>query len=96
MVVKKNEGEVLKQAYRNCLDLARKNGIRSIAFPSISTGAYRFPVDRAAGIAIDTIYTYLSKYKGVFEKVKMVLYTEADYNIYVSKYNKIIHKSDQQ
>lgn len=46
------EKEKLAQCYRSCFELAVQHKIRSIAFPSISTGAYRFPMDQAAGIAV--------------------------------------------
>jgi len=46
------EDETLVNCYRNSMSLASRHGVRSIAFPSISTGAYGFPVDRAAGIAV--------------------------------------------
>ncbi|PZO64408.1 MAG: O-acetyl-ADP-ribose deacetylase [Paracoccus denitrificans] len=50
-----NEDALLASAYRNSLRMARKNGLRSVAFPAISTGVYGFPADRAARIAVDTI-----------------------------------------
>lgn len=49
------EDDMLASAYRNSLDLARSNGLSSIAFPAISTGIYGFPADRAARIAVETI-----------------------------------------
>ncbi|WBU65324.1 O-acetyl-ADP-ribose deacetylase [Paracoccus aerodenitrificans] len=49
------EDELLASAYHSSLDLAREHGLRSIAFPAISTGIYGFPADRAARIAIRTI-----------------------------------------
>src|SRR5216683_5951130 len=56
---KHNEDELLASCYRNSLALAAKHSIRSIAFPCISTGAYRFPSDRAAGIAFTEIKNFL-------------------------------------
>ena len=50
-----NEPEKLAGCYRSALDLARQNGVRSIAFPAISTGVYRFPLDEATRIAIETV-----------------------------------------
>lgn len=50
-----NEDALLASAYRNSLRLAQENGLRSVAFPAISTGVYGFPADRAARIAVDTI-----------------------------------------
>lgn len=51
----KNEDDLLASCYRISLELARQHGVRSLAFPAISCGAYRFPIDRAAKIAIATI-----------------------------------------
>ncbi len=49
------EDGLLASCYRRAIDLALENGIRSIAYPAISTGIYRFPIDRAAGIAVETV-----------------------------------------
>ena len=59
--------------YRNSLELAAKNGIKTIAFPSISTGAYGFPVQRAAKIAFPVIRDYLLK-NDFIEKVTIVCF----------------------
>lgn len=61
------EGEdtLLASCYRSCLLLAEENGCRSVAFPSVGTGAYRFPVSRAAGIAVREIIAFLSSAKAV-------------------------------
>ena len=49
------EDELLASCYRRALELAQANGLASLAFPAISTGVYRFPADRAAGIAVATV-----------------------------------------
>jgi O-acetyl-ADP-ribose deacetylase (regulator of RNase III) len=77
-----NEEELLASCYRNSLELARKNAIRTIAFPSISTGAYRFPIEKAASIAIDTVRKFLKKNPGIFERIIFVLFSDADMEIY--------------
>jgi O-acetyl-ADP-ribose deacetylase (regulator of RNase III) len=56
---KADEDQRLADCYRNSLELARQHQIRSIAFPSISTGAYRFPFELAAKIAIETVVAFL-------------------------------------
>ncbi len=56
---KADEDQRLADCYRNSLELARQHQIRSIAFPSISTGAYRFPFELAAKIAIETVVDFL-------------------------------------
>lgn len=55
-----NLDEVLASCYRTSLDLAAANGVRSIAFPNISTGVYGYPKDRAAGVAIATVEQWIS------------------------------------
>ncbi|MFZ5352340.1 MAG: O-acetyl-ADP-ribose deacetylase [Bacillota bacterium] len=67
------EDELLAACYRNSLVLAVKNGAKTIAFPSISTGAYRFPVERAAVIAVEEILKFLKTDLSI-EKVLMVCF----------------------
>src|SRR5437762_5741131 len=55
----RNEDDLLARCYRNSLALAVAHGVRSIAFPSISTGAYRFPLERAARIAVREVHAFL-------------------------------------
>ena len=55
-----DEDRLLRNCYRNALELAKQNGVRTIAFPSISTGAYRFPLERAARIAVDTVKEFFA------------------------------------
>lgn len=62
------EEELLASCYRQSLELARAEGIRTIAFPSISTGIFRFPVERAARIAVDTVSAFLAE-SDAFERV---------------------------
>ncbi len=69
----KNEEELLASCYRNSLALATKNGVKTIAFPSISTGAYRFPLDLASRIAIREINEFLQESSSI-EKVLMVCF----------------------
>jgi len=79
---KSGEEELLGSCYRNSLELARKYSLRSIAFPSISTGAYRFPVDKAAKIAVAAVKKFITENPGVFEKVIFVLFSERDLDVY--------------
>ena len=67
------EDELLSSCYRSCLALAEKNGCKTVDFPSISTGVYAFPLDRAARIAIRTISEYLAAAPGI-ERVRMVCF----------------------
>ena len=73
--------ELLKDAYLNSLKLAVQKKLKSISFPSISTGAYRYPIDEAARIALSTVKEYLEQ-ENILEEVNFVLFTEADLNTY--------------
>lgn len=75
------EDEMLARCYRNSLKLAVRNGARTIAFPSISTGAYGFPVDRAFRIAITEIAGFLGKDSSI-EKVLIVCFNERAFDSY--------------
>jgi O-acetyl-ADP-ribose deacetylase (regulator of RNase III) len=77
----KDEDRLLASAYRSSLEIAAEKGLYSIAFPSISTGIYGFPVDRAAAIAIGTAAACLKR-GGVIEEVILVAYSDNDYQAY--------------
>jgi O-acetyl-ADP-ribose deacetylase (regulator of RNase III) len=72
------EKELLADCYRHSLKLARENKVKTIAFPSISTGAYRFPIETAAPIAINTVKAFAKENPGVFETIIFVLFSESD------------------
>ncbi len=76
-----NEDQLLASCYRNSLALAARLKCRSVAFPSISTGAYGFPVDRASRIAVRTIREEVPKLN--LQEVRLVLFSQADYRAYV-------------
>lgn len=77
------EDELLAACYRNSLLLAQQYGIKTIAFPSISTGAYRFPVARAARIAVAEIKKFLGS-NSLPELVLMVCFDEGTFQVYQS------------
>lgn len=72
----KNEEELLASCYYNSMQVAMDNGIRTIAFPSISTGIYRFPVELAAKIAVSTVARFLSMNEGKLDLAEWVLFDE--------------------
>lgn len=75
------EPDLLASAYRRSLEVASQHGLRTIAFPSISTGAYRFPIEAAARIAINTVAGYLDDHLDI-ELVRFVLFSDADLEVY--------------
>ena len=76
------EADLLASAYRRCLEVAAAAGLRSVAFPSISTGAYRFPVRDAAGIALGTVCRFLGGEAHGLALVRFVLFSDADHDVY--------------
>jgi O-acetyl-ADP-ribose deacetylase (regulator of RNase III) len=78
----RNEARLLENAYANCLKLASSRGIKSIAFPSISTGAYRYPLEDAAEIALGTAIHYLKENENI-ELIRFVLFGQNALDVYV-------------
>jgi O-acetyl-ADP-ribose deacetylase (regulator of RNase III) len=76
------EDALLASAYRASLRVAAERKLRSIAFPSISTGAYRFPIERAAAIALGTVRDFLAIDGHDLEEVRLVLFTDDDLEVY--------------
>jgi len=76
------EPEALASCYRKSLELAVENNLRTIAFPAISTGVYRYPLDQATRIAIETVASYLKETSSKIH-VKFCCFTEEDYEEYV-------------
>jgi O-acetyl-ADP-ribose deacetylase (regulator of RNase III) len=78
---KRGEAQILANCYRNSLHLAVENGIKTIAFPAISCGAYRYPIREAAQIALETTREFLAKTDKI-DKVIFVLWGEDIYEAY--------------
>ena len=84
-----HEAELLANCYRNSLIVAMHNGIRSIAFPSISTGVYSYPLEQAADIAVKTVRDYVEKYPDVFDEILWVLFSDDAKDAYDKALSKI-------
>lgn len=78
----REEADLLANCYYNSMKLAAEKGIKSIAFPSISTGVYHFPVDLAAKIAVGTVKRFLDANLGTVELVEWVLFDDRTYSYY--------------
>ena len=83
------EEELLASCYFNSMQMALEHGIRSIAFPSISTGVYHVPVDLAAKIAVRTVAGFLNKNEEKFDLVEWVLFDEITEKAYKAEVDKL-------
>lgn len=77
------EPELLESAYLDSLRLALEKGVKTIAFPSISTGAYGYPVEEAAAVALKAVIEFIRKNKGL-SLVRFVLFSQRDLDVYTS------------
>ena len=87
------EDELLANCYFNSMKLAMDNGIRSIAFPSISTGVYSFPVELAAKIAVHTVDRFLQDNPDCFDLVEWVLFDTQTESVYESEVDKLYEEN---
>lgn len=76
------EEQILASAYRNSLRAAAEGKLRTIAFPSISTGAYGYPTERAAEVALESVIATIQESAGDFDEVRFVLFSQRDFEIY--------------
>ena len=87
--VTEKEISELKNCYINSLELAKVNNIKTIAFPCISTGEFRFPKELASKIAIETVKEYLDTNEKYFERIIFNVFSEKDYKIYLNNLGEI-------
>jgi O-acetyl-ADP-ribose deacetylase (regulator of RNase III) len=80
------EAELLAGCYRQSLALAAQHGCRSIAFPSISTGAYGYPLAEASRIALQTIRKFISQHPDAFDLIEVVTFSGHDHQMYQRRY----------
>jgi O-acetyl-ADP-ribose deacetylase (regulator of RNase III) len=84
--------ELLASAYRRSLEVASENNVRSVSFPSISTGAYGYPLEEAAPIALQTAINHLESHTDV-ELVRFVLFGRRAYQVYEKALQEILAQS---
>lgn len=85
----RNENNLLASCYRNSLQLAVDHKLRSLAFPSISTGVYRFPIEQASRIALRVILDFVET-EEVAPRVVMVCFSEQDLDVYRQVYQDLL------
>lgn len=88
---KSGEEGLLASAYRRSLEIAVERGIKTIAFPSISTGAYGYPIDRASETALKTVIDFIKGNKGL-GLVRFVLFSDRDLKVYEEALSRISKK----
>lgn len=87
------EPQLLANAYKNSMKLALQNKIRTIAFPSISTGVYSYPLEEAAEIAIKTVNDFYLEHQNEFDCIRFVLFDERTKQAYDNAVDRIILSS---
>lgn len=91
----KDEEKILRNAYTNSLKLAKQKNLKTISFPSISTGAYGYPIELASKVALSAIIDFIDK-EGGLEEIRMVLFKERDYEIYLKSLEEILKSRELQ
>ena len=90
----RGEPELLASAYRNSLRVADEHGLKSISFPSLSTGVYGYPMDQAARIALKTVVDYL-KGGTILEQVIFVLYGSSAFSAYEEALEELLSADEE-
>lgn len=86
------EPQLLENAYKNSMKVALQNKIRTITFPSISTGIYSYPLEQAAEIAVKTVNDFYMEHPNEFDCIRFVLFDERTKQAYDNAIDKIKHK----
>ncbi len=87
----KDPERLLSNAYRNSLKLCLEKGYKTISFPSISTGAYGYPIKEASLVALKTVIEFLKENKGL-QEVRFVLFSERDLKVYENSLKKLLNE----
>jgi O-acetyl-ADP-ribose deacetylase (regulator of RNase III) len=87
----RHEPQLLAGAYRESLRLASRYGLKSLSFPSLSTGAYGYPVEEAAEIALTTVISYLREHQEI-NAVRFVLFSRAAFDVYCKVLSRLVEQ----
>ncbi len=91
-VLTEDKKKLLKNAYWNSLKVAKENKIKTVSFPSISTGAYRCPVSESAKAALESVINFIER-ENFLEEIRFVLYTEETYKAYEKALKELLNES---
>jgi O-acetyl-ADP-ribose deacetylase (regulator of RNase III) len=89
------EASLLASCYTRSLELAVDRGCRSIAFPSISTGAYGYPIESASRVALAAIRDFLSVTPSALDRVEIATFSDRDYRMYQRAYREVFGPSEE-
>ncbi|MGC9120423.1 MAG: O-acetyl-ADP-ribose deacetylase [Sulfurihydrogenibium sp.] len=92
-VMTEKEKELLSDAYRNSLLIAKQHNIKSVSFPSISTGAYRCDIKESSKVALKTVIDFIKQNPDTFDKIQFVLFQENIYKLYQQTLEEILNES---
>ena len=85
----RREAELLRNAYYNSLKIGAENGIESMAFPSISTGIYGYPIGKACNIALETVIDFIKSEEYKYSEVRFIVFSNYDMKVYEDEFSKI-------
>lgn len=85
-----DEDELLADCYLNCLNLAKEKKAKTLAFPNISTGVFRYPKEEAAEIAIKTTQKFIDENPDTFDEILFVSFTEKDFKIFKREFDNLV------
>ena len=89
------EADLLASCYRKSLELADANGIRTLAFPAISTGIYGYPLSQATKIAVGTVKTYLENHpQTIITEITFVCFDDATVRVYEQAFEDLERRTD--
>ena len=77
-----NEAELLYSCYYTSLKVAKENGLKSVAFPSVSTGVYSYPIEKAADIAVKAVFDFVGEYPDAFDYICWALISDSAAKVY--------------
>ena len=86
-----NEAALLASCYRKCLELAEEQGARTVSFPAISTGAYGYPAEEAAEIALDSVAQHFEETESGVRNVLFVLFDQGFYDLHARAASRRFH-----
>ncbi|MGI6588285.1 MAG: O-acetyl-ADP-ribose deacetylase [Peptococcia bacterium] len=84
------ESKLLYNAYYNSLKVAVENNVQTIAFPSISTGVYKYPLEKASEVAIKAVKDFLDTHQDKIKEILFVLFSNQNYQLYLKKLSEMI------